>query len=95
MGIDQALFANRAIYKAQGCPVCGQTGYKGRGAIFEVLHVSETLRSMITEHRPSAEIRDKAIAEGMTTLRTDGWNKVYSGFTTIDEVLRVTEDQED
>jgi len=95
MAISPEVFAGRKIYKARGCPLCGQTGYKGRGAIFEVLHVSEALRTMVTEHRPSAEIREKAIAEGMTTLRTDGWNKVYSGFTTIDEVLRVTEDQGD
>jgi type II secretory ATPase GspE/PulE/Tfp pilus assembly ATPase PilB-like protein len=95
MAISPEVFAGRKIYRARGCQLCGQTGYKGRGAIFEVLHVSEALRTMVTEHRPSAEIRDKAIAEGMTTLRTDGWNKVYSGFTTIDEVLRVTEDQGD
>jgi len=95
MEIDPAVFAGKKIYNARACQLCGQTGYKGRGAIFEVLSVSEKLRSMVTEHRPSAEIRDMALAEGMTTLRQDGWNKVYAGITTIDEVLRVTEDQGD
>ena len=93
MDISPEIFANKRIFKSTGCQICGQTGFKGRGGIFEVLHVSDAIRTMVTEHRPSAEIRDKAIEEGMTTLREDGWNKVFSGFTTIDEVLRVTEDQ--
>ena len=93
MEIDPAIFSGKKVYNARACQVCGQTGYKGRGGIFEVLAMSEKLRSMVTEHRPSAEIRDTALREGMTTLREDGWNKVFNGFTSIDEVLRVTEDQ--
>lgn len=93
MAISPAIFAEKKIFRSRGCQICGQTGFKGRGGIFEVLHVTDKIRSMVTEHRPSAEIRDVAIQEGMTTLREDGWNKVFSGFTTIEEVLRVTEDQ--
>lgn len=93
MEISPDIFAGKKIFKSNGCQLCGQTGFKGRGGIFEVLHVTDPIRTMITEHRPSAEIHDKAVTEGMTTLREDGWNKVFSGFTTIDEVLRVTEDQ--
>jgi len=93
MDINPALFADRSIYTSQGCQLCGQTGFKGRGGIFEVLNVTDPVRSLVTEHRPSVVIREAAIADGMTTLREDGWNKVFSGFTTIEEVLRVTEDQ--
>jgi len=95
MDIDPALFTDRRIHASQGCQRCGQTGFKGRGGIFEVLNVTERLRTLVTEHRPTAIIRDAAIAEGMTTLRDDGWTKVFSGLTTIEEVLRVTEDQGD
>ncbi len=95
MDIDPALFTDRRIHASQGCQRCGQTGFKGRGGIFEVLNVTERLRTLVTEHRPTAVIRDAAIAEGMTTLRDDGWTKVFSGLTTIEEVLRVTEDQGD
>ena len=94
MHLDPELFKNKVIHHVAGCQQCGKSGYKGRGAIFEVLNVTDALRQLITEHRPSSIIKAKAIEEGMTTLRDDGWNKVFSGFTTIEEVLRVTEDQE-
>jgi len=95
MAVDQDLFQGRAVYNAVGCDACGKTGFKGRGAIFEVLQVTDPIESMIIGRRPTGEIKAKAIEEDMTTLRDDGWNRVFSGFTTIDEVLRVTEDQAD
>jgi type II secretory ATPase GspE/PulE/Tfp pilus assembly ATPase PilB-like protein len=49
----------------------------------------------VTAHRPTSEIRAKAVEEGMTLLRDDGWAKVFSGFTSVGEVVRVTEDAED
>lgn len=80
------------VYTPEGCDACAHTGYKGRGAIFELLGVSEEIGSHIIARRSSAEIRKAAMAEGMTTLRQDGWRKVFNGFTSIEELMRVTED---
>ncbi len=95
MGLQEALFEGRPVHASVGCDACGKTGFKGRGAIFEVLSVTDAIESMIIGRRTTGEIKARAIAEGMTTLRDDGWNRVFSGFTTIEEVLRVTEDQAD
>ncbi len=80
------------VYTPQGCDSCTHTGYKGRGAIFELLDVSEHIGSMIIGRRSSAEIRKAAMEEGMATLRQDGWRKVFNGFTSVEELMRVTED---
>ena len=80
------------VYAPKGCEACANTGYKGRGAIFELLGVSERIGSMIIGRHSSAEIRKAAMEEGMATLRQDGWRKVFSGFTSVEELMRVTED---
>ncbi|MDO4528765.1 MAG: type II secretion system protein GspE, partial [bacterium] len=80
------------VYTPVGCDACTHTGYKGRGAIFELLGVSEAMGSMIIGRRSSAEIRKAAMEEGMATLRQDGWRKVFNGFTSVEELMRVTED---
>jgi type II secretion system protein E len=80
------------VYAPTGCDACAHTGYKGRGAIFELLGVTEEIGSHIIARHSSAEIRKAAMAEGMTTLRQDGWRKVFNGFTSIEELMRVTED---
>jgi len=93
MSLDEELFRDRTIYNSVGCDLCGKTGFKGRAAIFEVLQVTDAIESLIIARQPTGDIKAKAIAEGMSTLRDDGWNRVFAGTTTIDEVLRVTEDQ--
>ncbi|MGN1326262.1 MAG: GspE/PulE family protein [Candidatus Spyradenecus sp.] len=80
------------VYAPGGCDACSHTGYKGRGAIFELLNVSETIGSHIIARHSSADIRKAAMAEGMATLRQDGWRKVFNGFTSVEELMRVTED---
>ena len=80
------------VFAPQGCDACAHTGYKGRGAIFELLHVSERIGSLIIGRHSSADIRKAAMEEGMATLRQDGWRKVFSGFTSVEELFRVTED---
>ncbi len=95
MDVDPALFDGRTVLSPVGCEKCGKTGYKGRGGIFEVLNVSEHIQSLVTARATSGDIKEVAIKEGMSTLRDDGWRRVFDGFTTIDEVLRVTEDQID
>ncbi len=75
--------------QAVGCPRCSN-GYKGRVGLYEVLAVSETIRSMILERANSQELEDQAIEEGMDTLRMAGLGKIIEGATTVEEVARVT-----
>ena len=81
---------NSPIYRPQGCEYCTQTGYKGRLAIFELLLMTDDIRELILENRSSVAIRNRAVENGMTLLRNDGWHKVAQGQTSIEEVLRVT-----
>jgi type IV pilus assembly protein PilB len=78
------------VYEGKGCKVCHMTGYSGRIGIFEVLEMTEGIRKLIAEKNDSDVILKKAIEEGMTTMLDDGLNKVQQGWTTIEEVLRVT-----
>ncbi len=82
---EQNLF-----YEAAGCKDCNYTGFRGRKAITEFLDLSDHVREMILEKRPSSEIRKAAIAEGMTTLRQSAIAKVLAGQTTLKEINRVT-----
>jgi type IV pilus assembly protein PilB len=72
-----------------GCNQCAGTGYKGRVAIVEVLRMSDEIRRLTVERRPSEEIKKQAILEGMRTLREDGLKKALAGITSVEEVLRV------
>jgi type II secretion system protein E len=87
--IDTAKF-----WKGAGCEECRQFGYQGRKGIYELLVVNETLRPLILNRSAATTIAARAIENGMRTLRTDGWNKVRNGETTIEEVLRVTQIEE-
>ncbi len=78
----------------KGCNHCKGTGYYGRAAIHEILVVDDDLRSLIVQRLQANAIREKAIAKGMRTLRQDGWRKALLGETSIDEVLRVTQESE-
>lgn len=82
------------IYESVGCEKCRRTGFLGRKGIFEVLLVNDAIRPMIIGRESSNVIKQAAIKQGMHTLREDGWLKVKSGITTIEEVLRVTEEDE-
>src|SRR4051812_7775122 len=77
-------------YEPVGCSRCSGTGYKGRVGLYEVLHVTEGIRSLALRRATPGEIAMFASAEGMTTLREDGLEKVRAGVTSIDEVIRVT-----
>ena len=76
--------------QAVGCETCLGTGYKGRMGIFEIFVLNDDVRRMITEQASHAEIRTRARQLGMRTLREDGIRKVFSGSTTIAEVLSAT-----
>lgn len=78
------------LYRPGGCEACRRTGYRGRVGIYELLVANEEIRHLVTERITSDRIKQAAMKNGMQTLRMDGWNKVLSGQTTLDEVLRVT-----
>src|ERR1700686_3172127 len=80
--------------RGAGCDQCRQTGYQGRAAIYEICVVSEPLRKLIMQKRDGGELKQCAIAEGMETLRQDGWRRVAQGKTTVEEVVRVTQTDE-
>lgn len=77
------------FYRGKGCDQCNKTGYKGRLSINEVLVADAAIREAIMRKASSSELRDVAIAGGMTTMLEDGFRKVRAGETTIEEVLRV------
>jgi general secretion pathway protein E len=79
-------------YRGAGCEHCFGTGYKGRVGIFEMMQLSDELRRSIMKNEDAGILTTIARREGMTTLREDGWAKIANGTTTVDEVLRVTQE---
>ena len=94
VGFPEADIETAQFWHGAGCEECRQQGYQGRKGIYELLLVSENLRPLIMNRAPATTIAQRAIEAGMRTLRTDGWNKVKGGVTTIEEVLRVTQIEE-
>ena len=86
----EAMAESGPLYRAVGCRECRQVGYYGRLGIFELLVTTEQIRKLAHDRASSWEIGNQAVKEGMRTLRQDGWRKVLSGRTTIDEVARAT-----
>ncbi len=80
------------LYKGKGCDKCGDSGYKGRVGLFEVLSISEKIGKLILERAPSNDIETAAITDGMVTMKQDGYLKALEGLTTIEEVIRVAQD---
>ncbi len=81
------------VYRGRGCRQCQSTGYIGRTGIFEVMPITDSIRAMILERTSAGEIRKVAAAQGMRSLREDGWRLVGDGRTTVEEVLRVTKEE--
>src|SRR6266545_837323 len=88
--LDPALEANHVFYEGIGCIECGGTGYKGRTAICELLDLTDHIREMILEKRPTSEIKKAAREEGMRFLRESAVEQVMAGVTTLREVNKVT-----
>lgn len=80
------------VYEGKGCDFCKFTGYKGRTGIYEFLLMYEDIRDLVLQRASSDQIKKKALKLGMHTLRMDGWEKIRQGLTTINEVIRVTEE---
>ena len=92
MGLKQKDL--KVCYRGKGCEECKFTGYHGRTGIFELLTLLDPIREMILEKTGANVIRQKAMQLGLRNLREDGWDKVKRGITTIEEILRVTREEE-
>lgn len=79
------------LYRGAGCAECLETGYRGRTAIYEILILNDSIKSTVLKTSDSNIIKHEAIKEGLHTLREDGARKVEDGITTIEEVLRITQ----
>tara|TARA_B100000686_G_scaffold353321_1_gene458470 strand:- start:547 stop:2253 length:1707 start_codon:yes stop_codon:yes gene_type:complete len=82
---------NIKVYQGKGCKACSQTGFRGRCGIYELLVIDDKIRELILKKSTAQIIRDQARQKGMKTLREDGWDKVIKGITTVEEILRVTQ----
>ena len=81
---------DKVFHYGRGCSACNDTGYKGRKGIFELLIISEAIRTLINERAPTVVLRQKAVELGMVTLREDGLRSIFEGDTTIEEVVKYT-----
>ena len=88
--LDPDQFKGTTFYEAKGCPKCSGFGYKGRGALMEILLLEDTIKAKMLETAEASALREVAVKNGMQTLRDTGIQKVIEGETTIDEILRVT-----
>jgi type IV pilus assembly protein PilB len=89
-GLDPAAWANVVLTEGAGCLECSGTGFHGRTAICELLDLTDRIREMIVDRRPTSEIKRIAIEEGMITLRESGLAKIRAGLTTVKEINKVT-----
>src|SRR3990167_873372 len=83
--------ATPTLYKGKKCEACDGTGYQGRIGIFEVLPITEKIGRMILERSPSSKLENQAVADGMITMKQDGYLKILEGITTLEEVLKIAE----
>lgn len=79
------------LFRGKGCAECGDKGYLGRIAIFEVLPMTEKIGRLVLEHKPASAVETQAVADGMLLMKQDGYLKALTGITTIEEVLRVAQ----
>lgn len=92
--IGAPLPAGAKFYHGTGCEHCRQTGYRGRAAIYETCVVNENLRRLVIRKETGSVLKQRATLDGMETLRQDGWRRVLLGQTTVEEVVRVTQQDE-
>lgn len=88
--VDPLEIAEKQFYYGKGCSECNRTGYKGRQGLFELMMINDAVRELITKKAPTLVLKQKAIENGMRTLRDDGLRCIFDGLTTIEEVLKYT-----
>ena len=90
LGVSAHELGDKQFFTGAGCDACGQSGYRGRRGLYELLNVTDPIRELITSRAPSVVLKQKAVELGMNTLREDGLRNIYLGLTTIEEVLKYT-----
>lgn len=90
LNLKKDQIEDRPFYFGAGCAKCNDTGYRGRRGIYEYLRISDPIRDLISERKPSLVLRDKAVQLGMRTLREDGIRCILDGHTTVEEVIKYT-----
>ena len=90
LGLSPHDLGDKVFHYGRGCSTCNDTGYKGRKGIYELLVVSDAIRTLINERAPTVVVRQKAVELGMVTLREDGLRSIFDGDTTIEEVVKYT-----
>ncbi len=90
LGVSPHELGDKQFFTGGGCDSCGQSGYRGRRGLYELLNVTDPIRELITSRAPSVVLKQKAVELGMNTLREDGLRNIYQGGTTIEEVLKYT-----
>ena len=93
LAIGVADVTGAELFRGKGCDDCRGTGYRGRSGIYELFGITEDVRSLIVRKASAGEIRRHAMEKGMVTLREDGWARVCAGLTTVEEILRVTQEE--
>ncbi|QJE98496.1 GspE/PulE family protein [Luteolibacter luteus] len=90
LGVAVHELGDKDFFTGRGCEICGNSGYKGRKGLYELLDITDPLRELITDRAPTVVLKQKAMELGMHTLREDGLRNIYLGHTTIEEVLKYT-----
>ncbi len=90
LNIDPVDIGNREFFYGKGCDVCSNTGYKGRMGVYEWLRMSEAVRDLVVQRASTMVIKQKALEQGMRTLRDDGLRAIFDGATSIEEIIKYT-----
>ena len=90
LDVDPLEIADKDFFYGEGCPQCSSTGYRGRVGLFEMIVVSDAIRELINERAPTLAIKQKALEQGMRSLRDDGLRAIFDGNTTIEEIIKYT-----
>ena len=90
LGIDPVDIGNREFFYGKGCDICSNSGYKGRMGVYEWLRMSEGVRDLVVSRASTLVIKQKALEQGMRTLRDDGLRAIFDGATSIEEIVKYT-----
>jgi general secretion pathway protein E len=93
--LDVAPGSNVTLFRGAGCAACSQTGYRGRTGIYELMVLNDDIRRLIGSKADSTAIKHAAITNGMVTLKQEGADRVLQGHTTLEEVMRITQQEID
>jgi type IV pilus assembly protein PilB len=90
IGFSEAEASTLQLFRGRGCDRCSNTGYKGRTGLYEVMAIGEEVRELILAGASAYELRQKALQQGMLSLRHSGLDKIRAGVTSVEEVMRET-----